>query len=239
MASRFDTVLAFSRVMASAVKGAAKAVLVNLDGFANGEEDADAEGAVDEPMYGPIGFYCRPKGPQKADGATGLKPEGFAEVIAARLADGLLAFAGRDLRLSTRVNPAEGEVGLVQYGGGFISMKDASDGKGTEITLYSPHLNDDGTTQRAHAISYDPANDTMTIVHSSGASVVVTANKELVLRSDTGEARIILKGDTITMQAQKIIAQGNVVVGANPVGALPLVAGAASPPCPSLWLSPV
>ena len=123
--------------------------------------------------------------------------------------------------------------GIAGYGGGFVSIDDAPAGGGSIMTVYVPYAFDGkGVPSKALAITLDttPGSESVVVAHASGAAVVMTHTGELVLRSDTGEARIVLKGDTITLQAAKVVAQGNVVLGANPIGAVPLAApGAMSP----------
>ncbi len=221
----FDAAFAYVKVMASSLGEKAKGVLVNVSAFADGDDEATAEGATDEPLWGALGVVSRPRPPDAS---------GHAEAIAARAEAGLRPLATRDLRITrARGNVREGATGIAGYGGGFVSIDDAPAGGGSIMTVYVPYAFDGkGVPSKALAITLDttPGSESVVVAHASGAAVVMTHTGELVLRSDTGEARIVLKGDTITLQAAKVVAQGNVVLGANPIGAVPLAApGAMSP----------
>lgn len=234
-----DLVLAFGRIIATKVVGDAKAVLANLRLFENADDDEEAEESGEEIIYGQLGVYARPDPAVKAASATGLNPEGYAETVVIRGGDSNSVIAAKDMRLSTRVNPAEGEVGLVQYGGGFVSLKWNAEHKGTNVTIMAPVLTTGGAVSSSHALSLDTSTavDAVLLAHRLGMAIIMTKDGELVLRSDTGAARIIMKGDQITLQGGKIICNGNVVVGANPVGAVPFAGGPSMVPCPSLFLS--
>ena len=221
----FDRAFAYVRVLASSLGEKAKGVLVNVAGLGDGDDVENAEGSTEEPLWGALGVVSRPRPPDAG---------GAAEAIAARAEGGLRPLAMRDLRISkARGNVREGATGIAGYGDAFVSIDDAPAGGGSIVTIYAPYARDgDGMPAKALAVTLDTTEggESIVVAHASGAAVVLTHTDELVLRSDTGEARIVLKGDTITLQAKSVVAQGNVVLGANPVGAVPLAApGATSP----------
>lgn len=219
----FDDLLVFCTVAASVLSDTAKHVLLDLRGLADGDGDEGADESASEPVYGALGVVARPRSPSDT---------GKAEALGARQSDGILPFALRDLRISkARGNVREGSTGIAGYQGAFVAIDDVEenvDGSGSVLTLYVPFA--DGSKASALSFTTKPGEESVMLAHGSGAAVVLTKNGELVLRSNTGKARVILRDDTIVLQAQKVIAQGNVVLGANPVGAVPLAApGATSP----------
>jgi hypothetical protein len=77
------------------------------------------------------------------------------------------------------------------------------------------------------------------IVHAEGMAITMgdAANKKsLVLKNANGDAWIRLDNDGITLSG-KIVLNGGVIIG-NPMTSVPLLAGVASPPCSTLFLSP-
>lgn len=197
----FDYVLAYTRVAASTVSGKAKAILVNLAGIGDGLEGTDGEASAQEPLFGQLGVVARPRASVSAKDATGLEPEGYTEVVSARTSDGLQPLAARDLRLNARVNLKEGEIAVAQYGGGFLSLSDASDGKGTQAVLFAPALKADGEIDKSHAIVLDPAeaNRSIAIVHADGMSITMNKGGEIVLSNKDGTQWIALSDDAITI----------------------------------------
>jgi hypothetical protein len=226
-----DRVLGLGKVIASSLLGTTKAVMLQIRGDGDvTDSDEDAEGSQNEPQYGALGFYFRPLPPDD---------NGHAEVVYVKFEDSMLPIGYRDLRISKKMNPKEGEIGIAHYDGGFVSMKRNDSENGTDITIYAVRNTPDGTPDKACCLAFNTKSGetNVTLAHESGTAVVMTKDGELVLRSDTGEARILLKGDQITMQAQKIICQANVCVGADPTTGAPLLAGAASQPSASLFLA--
>lgn len=224
----FDSAFAFVKIIGSTLSTKARAVLVNVVGFADGLDEA--EGSTEEPIWTALGVVSRPRKPSA---------DGHAEGIAARADDGLRPIAMRDLRINkARGNVNEGAVGVAGYGGAFVSIDDAPSGGGSIVTVYAPYEKDaDGVPQKAHSISLDTTagSEAVTVAHASGAAVVATPDGSLVLRSDTGKARIILKGDTVTIDGATISITGNVMLGGgplvnviigNPATAIPMAPGA-------------
>jgi hypothetical protein len=195
----FDWVMNVGRVVATTLKGTRKAVTANVEGI-------DDESATEQPLYGAIGLVCRPLA-ANADGA--------AEVLSARMEDGLRPFAGRDTRLNEMVNPKDGEVCLVGYGGGFISLKQNATNTGTDVMIYAPRP----SSNKASAISIDTtvANNHVSIVHESGVSITLTKDREIVLANVAGDASITI-GDNGIVLTGKVNVNGSMIVG-NPLTA--------------------
>ncbi|HZL93542.1 MAG TPA: hypothetical protein VFB99_07860, partial [Vicinamibacterales bacterium] len=160
--------------------------------------------ATRQPLYGQVGFYCRP---DPAD------TTGYAEYLGLDTEDGKLPIAGRDLRLNSKVNPKDGEVGAVQYGGGFISLAHNADAAGTTTVIYAPKLSG-GSVEKAHAITLDTStsNLSVSIVHANGMAVLLTQQDKLVLRNKDGTQLITL--DTSELVISGVIKLfGGVVAG--------------------------
>jgi hypothetical protein len=198
-----------------------------------GEGDDEAE------VFGQLGFLARP-----------LPPSGkyHAEAVCLRAGDALTPIACRDTRLRMQGNgPAEGTVAMVGYGGGFLSMSPVGNqgAEGTIQVMYCPYdFNGASVAQKAHTIILDPTegNEAISVIHSSGAAITMTKNvnpvygTEMVLKNEDGSATITINNQGITMTGQINLA-GAVVIG-NPSTAVPLLAGTASPPCSTLFVSP-
>lgn len=199
-----DFVITTARVMRVAVEGARKAVLVDLRGVETGEDEKEnlSETSESEPLYGALGVVATPRRAVRREKATGLDPEGYTEVVAARLGDSVQPIAARDLRLNEKVTPAEGRMYFVQYGGGFLSLEDASDGRGTSVTLYAPHLNADGSTEKAGAIAIDPAQGTIALVQQDGAAFTLSPDGAIT-RSKTGAAFTALTEEEFKVSAPR------------------------------------
>ncbi len=198
----FDWVMNVGKLITTSLKGTRRAVVANVEGI-------DEETANDQPMYGAIGLVCRPLS-EDANGA--------AEVLSARMEDGLRPFAGRDVRLNGKVNPKDGEVCLVGYGGGFISLKMNATADGTDVMIYAPRP----AASKASCISMDTsaANSHVAIMHDSGVSITLTKEKKIVLANAAGDAYIEIGDDGIVLNGN-VRVSGAMVVGG--VGGLPVM----------------
>lgn len=206
--------LAFGRIVASTLRGAAKSLLVNLSFL--GEDESDAQGVHDQPMFsGTPGFYARPKPPVTAAAATPASPAGHCEVVGLRFADEVIPVAYRDLRLSARANPKEGELGVVQYQGGFILLKDNADGTGTDITIYAVRRFPDGTADKAHVLSFDTTtgNSSITLTHETGATITLTKEGKAVVVSPNGEAYVEVKNSGVVVNGANVAITGGAMLG--------------------------
>lgn len=234
----FDDVLAFVKVIASSIEN--DYPLYNVTGTsgidvvtgATDDSDEAGEGSPSQEQYQSLGTIARPLPPDD---------DGECEGIAARTADGLAAFGYRDARIHAKFpNPAEGTIAQVSYGGGFHSMDLNPNGE-TVHTIYAPNA----ASSLAQAIIVDP-DQGISLVEASGY-LIFMSDEGILLQAKAGgpggagstDTALILKQGEITITAPSIILQGNVVAGANSVGALPLLPGAASPPSPSFFVSSV
>lgn len=220
MALLGDLTLALGRVVTSKVAGTAKAILGNLASLDKDEDDAEAETSSDEPLYGTLGFYFRPEPPVSVEDATGNNPEGAAEFVGMRVGGRIYPYGYRDLRLNAKLNPDEGEVGLVQYRGGFISMKTNDSATGTNIMLYAVDNTSGGDPDKAHAISMEtePTNSHISLMHGEGQSITLTKEAKIIIANAPGDAflevnanGLVLNGNTAIKGALLGIDVGNPV----------------------------
>lgn len=229
----FDYVAAFGRALKSSVDPKTKVTLVQVAGIGSMNPSApdtgalaDEQGEQDDrlPQLGPLGLLWRHLPPGKLDGRAVQ-----ADIVCLRTADGLVPVAWRDLRLYKAFPDglAEGQIAVAGYGKGFYSLSLNADDENIHV-IYCPYdFNAAGVAQKAHCIVLDP-DQGVSMVHADGMAIAMH-EQTLTLRSNTGGARIFLKGDEITGQAQKIIWQGNVALGASPSTALPLASPTPTP----------
>lgn len=212
--------LAFGRVVATKVEGAAKAVLENIEAL-------DGDTSTGEPQYGPLGRYGRPMPPVSAEDATGLSPEGEAETLGLRLGDRIHQIgAYRDLRLNAQVNPAEGAIGDAHYGGGFIEQSWNADQDGTNITLYALRKTTAGVADKASVIALDSAAATasIAIVHETGQSVTMNQGGDVLVSSADGTAFLQVKNGEIIISGTSVSVTGGVNLGDKDPSATQFVA---------------
>lgn len=243
--SALDAVLSFAKAVASSIVGREPVYnLAGAGGFRSDSSgavtdttDADEAGevAAEQWGYGPLGLVARPLPPDS---------RGFAEAAALRVDGGLLPIGWRDLRLYESLGgaggtPAAGQVMLAGYGGAFLAHSINAAGDNVS-TWYVPHArNSDGVPQAAHAIAIDPTegNSSITVLHASGAVVTLT-DQGITLAVD-GETFLALSPGACTINAAKVTIKGNVYLGAQAEAGAPLLPGPASPPSPSVFVSPV
>jgi hypothetical protein len=256
-----DNVIQFVKVVASEVVGTNSAIAYNVTGIggfktnAAGEVTTDDDGddageqAHEQPVYSALGMVGRPL-PPNADG--------FLEGIALRVDDGLETFAQRDLRINRALNPtgagtapAAGQIGFAGYGGGFVSVRQATAESGSKtpdvFTIYVPYEFDgSGVPTKAHAVIIDPTpgNSSIQLIHGDG--VFVTMSEETgegpgLVAAVGADTFLRMSAGKLTLQATEILLKGNCYLGRGPSPAafLPLLAGPASPPGPSIFISPV
>lgn len=232
-------VLSFVRVIGSTVLGEHSAVLLGGEGAVGDVDDPLTESSsdvfTDAEHYATPGIVWRPRPPEDIAG----KSIG-AEGIGARIGRQTVPIGLRDLRLNRRFSaPKPGSVALVGYGGGFLSFDDNA-AKESLATLYVPYAFVNGVPTKAHAIVVDPTsgNESITITHGEGYQLALTADDGFMalLAADTFMA---MKPGEFTVQAPKIMLKGNCFLGASAETAIPLLAGPASPPSPSVFVSPI
>lgn len=238
----FDFVLAFATVVGSSVDDLTKTTRITTAGAPSFNpltasinlDDDKGELSDNQDMYGQLGILSRPLDPQKISGK-----DYRAEVVAARTADGLIPLAWRDLRLE-RYFPngiPKGTVRMVGYGGGFATF-DMAEQDENIFVLYVPYEFSNGTPAKAHAVIVDPNPDNgITLTHGDGYQVALTSDG-ILMRTSDAETFFQMKEGIINLVAKKIFAKGTLYVGQAGELGIPLLAGMASPPCPSLFLSP-
>lgn len=180
--SLFGNVWAFARVAASSLAGASKAVLVNLERSTG----IDVEKSPEARSFGPLGVYGRPEPPTPS--ASGNLAAGECEALCARSMDGFEPLVYRDLRITRRMNPAVGEVGITQYGGGYVSLKWDRARSGTLVSISAPHLSGDAVDE-SHYLSMDPsdAENSVTLAHRLGHMLSLTKDGAAKLMSPDGK----------------------------------------------------
>jgi hypothetical protein len=225
--------------------------IAGLDGTLDESEpiisDDDGERTDNADVFGALGIIGSPLRPTTFDNR-----DEHAEVACLRTADGLLPLSTRDIRTKMQGNgPTEGTIALVGYGGAFHSISPLLTKSGTndEIiesidgathVIYCPYdFNSSGVAQKAHSITIDPTsgNESISVVHSTGASVFIDKDESIQMQTKDGKSFIRLENGKITMQADQLVLSGTTFIG-DPfsTATLPLLAGALSPACPRLYL---
>jgi len=244
-----DLIVRFSTIINSSISNKTNSVQLSLAGIAGLDYDAgtsdpsdtsNAETIDNAEQFTSPGMVGRPLPPRTVGGVSQ-----HMDVIAISTADGLVPIAYRDLRLKMGPGaPAEGVLAFVGYGGGFLSMTPVAaggdpSGGGTVQALYCPFdFDGNGVAQKAHTVLLDPTpgNESVMVVHADGMAITMFQNA-LVMKNAAGDATFRLDDDGITMTAANIVLSGGVIVG-DPATAVPLLAGAASPPSTKFYVSP-
>ena len=230
-----SVVATFVRVIGATVVGEHSAVLLGGEGVVGDVDDPLGDGSSDKftnaESLGSLGLVVMPRPPEEIGGKM-LAAEG----VGMRLGGSTVPIALRDLRLNRRFSaPKPGSVALVGYGGGFLAFDDTAD-KLTRATLYVPYAFSGGVPTKAMSISIDPEAESMMLIHGDGYAVVLDKDNGITLRADETTWMNMKPGET-TIVSSKIVLQGNVAMGASPTTALPLLAGPASPPSGSIFVS--
>jgi len=111
--------------------------------------------------------------------------------------------------------------------------------------LYVPYAFDSaGVAQKAHAIIIDPTdgNSSIQLIHGDGVRLTLseeTGSGPGIVAAIDGSTFLRMAAGELTLQAEKVTLKGNVYLGAAAETGLPLLAGVASPPSPSVFVSPV
>jgi hypothetical protein len=210
-----DWLFSFGKVKSTEIGTLKRGIGVRME-FLEGNTDDEPEESGLEPMLGPPGFFCRPKPPVAAAAATGCNPEGHCEVVGARVGDEVVPLGFQDLRLNALVNPKEGELGLVGYNGGFISLKDNDNANGTNIMIYALRRTAGGVADKASCISIDSTSgaQAICITHELGQSIMLTKDGDIMLVAKNG-SNWIQVGDAqgVVLSADKLALAGGVMLG--------------------------
>lgn len=235
-----EALTSIMRIVGSAIDGPHSAVLMGGEGSVGsiGDDESLGESTQDAEAWGGPGIVWRPRPPEEVSTDGGAQTLG-AEAIGLRVGEELRPIGWRDLRWHRRFPaPAPGTIGLVGYGGGFFSLDDAPDGggDGSLMTLYCPYDFSGGTPGKAMAITMDPDQGAMMLVHGDGFAVILDETG-ITMRGD-GSTWAKLGAGTFEVVANTIQLRGNVALGANTTAAIPLMPGVASQPTPSVFFSP-
>ncbi len=216
------------QITGSNVSGPLNAVLVGGDGTAGDET------AQDVVAFGAPGIVFRPRPPESVSGSDGQDYKVGAEALGVRQGDEIKPFTWRDLRINKAFPaPKPGTIAFVGYGGAFLSFDDTAAGD-SRTTLYVPYAN----RTKCHTIVLDPESEVIGIVHGEGMAIGMSKDGGIVARAD-GSTTWTLKPGLFQVIASKIVLQGNVVAGARPETASPVLPAATTLASPSVWLSVV
>ncbi len=235
-------VLQFGAVAKSAVKALTLDVIDQVLGIGGLEaDDTDGEQANEQVRYsGALGMIWRGLPPDTVKGKTR-----FMDVLCAKLADGLLPIGWRDERINKAFpnGPKEGTIAMAGYGGGFHSLDLTAANSGSQKAnihvIYCPYEFDaNGVPAKAHAIVVDPTsgNESITITHGAGYQLSLTEEGFNV--SIDADTFLAMGPGAFTVNAAKIILQGNVVAGKSAAAAGPLLAGPSVLPSTSFFYTP-
>lgn len=173
--------------------------------FSRGEQTVDSEAYVGAP-----GIVFRPRPPDKTGDQLA------AEAMAARIDGQLVPLAWRDLRINAKFPaPKAGTMAFVGYGGGFLSFDDTP-AKTSLATLYVPFDYDsNGVPQKAHVVTLDPTagNESINIVHASGAAVLINKDGHVIVKSASGDAYAEIADGEITLNGAAVNVNGGMAVG--------------------------
>jgi hypothetical protein len=170
-----------AKATASTILGSIRALTLQLESVITGTK------AEEEPMYSALGVIARPKSPVTT--ASGVALKGECEVLAVKNDDGMQPFAYKDLRIHARCpSPAEGDIFLAGYQGGYVSIRAATGTLGDVVKMYAPRIDSSGTFVLAHHITLDPhgsASPAIAIHHGSGYSIRITNAGDIEARANT------------------------------------------------------
>ena len=207
-----DLILELGTIADTALTDTSRAIRSWFDGIGPQPQEADT--------WGPVGWFARPRDPVGDAEATALSPAGACEAVGWNAPDAVHPIAFRDVRLSSQVSPSKGDVGMVGYGGGFITIEDNGDGDGSTITLYALRKNDStGAAEAAHVLSMDTteATSNIQITHESGATVQLQQDGGVYLASKDATSWLSLAdgSDGCVVGAASTTIAGGVNLGGN------------------------
>jgi hypothetical protein len=233
--SLFDLIVEFGAVAATAIAKETLDVTVQVLGIGGlADDQGDGESSPFQIQYGPLGLVSRALPPDSSSGTTK-----FAGVVCLKTSDGLVPIAWRDLRINAAfpAGPKAGTIALAGYGGGFYSLDLTGDNTNIHV-IYCPYHYSGKTPGKAHAIIIDPSsgNECISITHGEGYQLSISKDNGFQVNIDSG-TWMSMKPGSFTMNAAKIILQGNCVFGANAASAAPVLPSTATLASPSVFLS--
>lgn len=181
-----DHVLCHGFVQRCEVRGDRNALLANVSQYENGQG-----GSNSNEWYGTAGFYCWPDPPDDDGTCCEVKTikEGEADPI----------IASRDLRLSARAVPNQGQVGATHYGGGYLTLRWDDGRTGSIVALSSTRLADGpgSAVDKAHILLMDPteANTSIQLLHELGTGLVMNKDGDVYLSNGEGKGRLTIYAD--------------------------------------------
>lgn len=212
--SLFGNIFAKVRVVTSSIVGASKAILVNVE-RGDPASPGDLERAGECVSFGPLGVYGRPEPPTPS--ASGNLAAGECEALCARGMDGFEPIVYRDLRITRRMNPSVGELGITHYGGGFVSLSWDSARSGTLVSISAPHLSGD-VVDESHYLSMDPSDDGNSVILGHRLGHMLSLNKigEATLMSPDGKKWITVSDAGVDVVSDTGMAfAGGIVAGST------------------------
>lgn len=250
--SLVDQVCAFGRALSSRLINGepvySVAGIAEFGGFGSGAADlTDSKGeqAPDAVGYSALGAFGRPL-PPNADGE--------AEVVALRTDGALNPIGWRDPRIGKAINangaggaPGEGQIGVGGYGGGMMTLAQASAASGSRTpdigTWYLPFAFDgSGQPTKALTISLNPADQSISILHSDGPRIDLlhdTGNGPGMVFTIDGATFCRMTAGEFTVNAAKIMLKGNCFLGREAEAGCMLYGGPISPESASVFVSAV
>lgn len=213
---------------------------VDANGFigiqfdAYGEEDSGLETVETHHTHG---FRSRPRDPEvDASGA----PRFSCNVLVMWEGDESRVLAVLEDPRWIKSLPPEKKGGSTQYGVTKNGAKAVSfaqfDGDTGGWTCYVPEFDGGGSVTGAYVITVDPTQRTIQLIHPEGFSVMLT--KDGIVQRADGSTYAELKKGSFTVNAGKIMLRGACYFGASAEAGVPLLPGLASPPSPSVFVSP-
>lgn len=219
MASLADRLFTFARVIATSLGAQNGSVQVNLRVSAEDDEEGQ-DGSTEEPLFtGPA--MIRPLDPTDA---------GAAEVVVARVTDGLQPLALRDLRLSkARGAMGKGVTTLPGYGGAFVSVDYQPASATDTVTIYVP---DDSNPKKASCVTI--TKDQLLVLHKLGAYIALLPDGKISLVSPDGKSFITVSDAGIALSGPLKTVTG--ALFGDAVTAVPIMI---VPPASSTWAAQV
>lgn len=221
-----DMVLQFGAVVKSTIKSATLDVIDHVLGVGGIEgDDASGEEAPGQVRYsGALGIIWRALPPDTVKGESR-----FVDVLCAKLADSLLPVGWRDQRINRAFpnGPKEGTIAMAGYGGGFHSLDLTDENSGSQKAnihvIYCPYQFDaNGVPAKAHAIVVDPSNGNSAISITHGAGYQLSLTDDGFNVNIDSSTFLSMGPGAFTVNAAKIILQGNVAAGKSAAAALPV-----------------